>query len=119
MPDDDHEIRPRDHGEEIALFRFGVIGALTLRRAGVPLVALAAPLFTVLLITVITYGIVRFRAPADTVVVLLAAVGLDQFVRHRVERSSAESTSGLLARYRRSRPPYPPRPAQSAPIRRA
>ena len=30
MPDDDHhEIRPRDHREEIALFRFGVIGALT------------------------------------------------------------------------------------------
>lgn len=31
MPDDDHEISPRDHGEEIALFRFGVIGALTRR----------------------------------------------------------------------------------------
>ena len=31
MSDDDHEIRPRDHGEEIALFRFGVIGALTRR----------------------------------------------------------------------------------------
>ena len=31
MSDDDHEIHPRDHGEEIALFRFGVIGALTRR----------------------------------------------------------------------------------------
>ena len=31
MSNDDHEIRPRDHGEEIALFRFGVIGALTRR----------------------------------------------------------------------------------------
>lgn len=29
MPDDDPEIRPRDHGEEVALFRYGVIGALT------------------------------------------------------------------------------------------
>ena len=31
MPDDAHEIRPLDHGEEVALFRFGVIGALTRR----------------------------------------------------------------------------------------
>lgn len=30
MPDDDHhQLSPRDHGEEIALFRFSVIGALT------------------------------------------------------------------------------------------
>jgi hypothetical protein len=32
MHDDDPEIRPRDHGEEVALFRFGVIGALTQRQ---------------------------------------------------------------------------------------
>jgi transposase InsO family protein len=31
MSNDDHEICPRDHAEEIALFRFGVIGALTRR----------------------------------------------------------------------------------------
>ncbi len=31
MPDDDHEITPRHHGEETALFRLGVIDALTRR----------------------------------------------------------------------------------------
>jgi len=75
----------------------GIVGGLALRRAGVPLVALLWPIGVVLLSAALFYGIARFRAPADAVVVLLAGVGVDHLVRDRWERGAPADPEGLLA----------------------
>lgn len=82
-----------------------VVGARRLRRDGVPLVALLAPILTVLVVAVLVYGIWRFRAPGDVAVCLLAAVGADALVRSYLERGAPApaGTTGLRGRYATTR----------------
>lgn len=55
-----------------------VAGAVALRRRGVPLAPLAAPLVLVTLVSVLSFGDVRFREAADVSLVLLAAAALSR-----------------------------------------
>jgi hypothetical protein len=81
-----------------ALMALAVAAFVILRRRGQPLFILAAPFALVLLVSVTSYGILRFRAPADVALVVLGAVALDALwarARGRVQapRSAAASTS--------------------------
>ena len=66
-----------------ALYSFYVLallaipGAILLRRRRRPVLPLLAPIVIVLLTVAVTYSNVRFRAPADVVLVVLAAVSID------------------------------------------
>jgi hypothetical protein len=80
------------------LMALSVFAFVLLRRRGQPLFILAAPFALVLLVSVTSYGILRFRAPADVALVVLGAVALDALwarVAGRVQapRSAAASTS--------------------------
>jgi hypothetical protein len=80
------------------LMALSVVGFVLLRRRGQPLFILAAPFALVLLVSVTSYGILRFRAPADVALVVLGAVALDALwsrARGRLQapRSAAASTS--------------------------
>jgi len=90
-----------------------VVGGVELRRRRVPLLALVAPLGLMLLIAVFIYGIGRFRAPADTSVVLLAAVGVDAIVRGRAEGGARPAPRSLLRQFDRSARRRPVSPATS------
>ncbi len=54
-----------------------VAGAIELRRRRVTLVPLIAPIAIVTVVAALFYGAVRFRAPAEVSLVVLAAVGVD------------------------------------------
>jgi dolichyl-phosphate-mannose-protein mannosyltransferase len=80
------------------LMALSVFAFVLLRRRGQPLFILAAPFALVLLVSVTSYGILRFRAPADVALVVLGAVALDALwarVSRRLQapRSAAASTS--------------------------
>lgn len=60
---------------------FSVLGAMALRRRGVPLLPLLAPIVVVVVYVALTYGQTRYRVTADAVLVVLAAVGLDALWR--------------------------------------
>lgn len=64
-----------------ALLALAVAGFVALRRRGEPLFILAAPFVLVLVVSVTSYGILRFRAPADVALVVLGAVALDALLR--------------------------------------
>jgi 4-amino-4-deoxy-L-arabinose transferase-like glycosyltransferase len=66
-------------------------GALLLRRRGIPLSPLLAPLGLVLAATVIGYGVPRFRHPLDVVLTVLAAVAAGGLTS-RLRRSAGRST---------------------------
>jgi 4-amino-4-deoxy-L-arabinose transferase-like glycosyltransferase len=59
-----------------ALVPVAIVGAVRLRRGGVPLVPLVAPFVVVVVIAAISYGLVRLRVPAEVPLVVLGAVGL-------------------------------------------
>jgi hypothetical protein len=63
-----------------ALLALAVVGFVTLRRRRQPLFILAAPFAVVVFISVTSYGILRFRAPADVALVVLGGVALDELV---------------------------------------
>jgi 4-amino-4-deoxy-L-arabinose transferase-like glycosyltransferase len=63
---------------------FAVVGAVMLRRRKVPLIPLLAPVVIVTIVAALFYGIVRFRAPAEVSIVVLAAVALDALLAKRV-----------------------------------
>jgi 4-amino-4-deoxy-L-arabinose transferase-like glycosyltransferase len=80
----------RQRGMEVAgvivywlLAPFAVYGAVLLRRRGQPLWPLAAPLVVVVIVSVLGYGIPRFRQPLDLVIAVLAAVAAEQLVSRR------------------------------------
>ena len=56
-----------------ALLVLSVLAFPILRRRGEPLFILAAPFVLVILVSAVTYGILRFRTPADVALVVLAA----------------------------------------------
>ncbi len=87
---DQNEGAPRWIGEAslgswYLLAGLAVVGARRLRRDRLGLLALAAPVITVLVVAVAVYGIWRFRAPGDVAVCLLAGVGFDAAVRAWLE----------------------------------
>ncbi len=65
------------------LVPLAVAGGLALRRRGVGIWILIAPLVVVSVTALVTYGNVRFREPAELSVVVLAAVGIDALWRRR------------------------------------
>lgn len=60
-----------------ALVPAAVYGVLLLRRRGVALLPLLVPVAIVVVVTAFSYGIVRFRVPAEVSLVVLGAVGAD------------------------------------------
>jgi hypothetical protein len=59
------------------LIGFAIAGAVILRRRRVALIPLVAPAVIVTIVAVVFYGLVRFRAPAEVSIVVLAAVALE------------------------------------------
>jgi hypothetical protein len=95
-----------------------VRGVALLRRRGVPVFPLMAPILTATIGIALTFGSVRYRAPADVSIVLLAAVAIASLTRTVPESelrsradSPAEATDGETApprsRERSSRSPGP------------
>ena len=71
-----------------------VAGFVVLRRRRQPLFILIAPFLLVVLVSVTAYGILRFRAPADVALVVLAAVAIDALLgsRRQAPRSAGSAT---------------------------
>ena len=70
-----------------AVMLLAVAGAVALRRRGVWLAPLWAPIVLVTVVAILFYGSVRFREPADVSLVLLGAAGLlDLVARLRARR---------------------------------
>jgi hypothetical protein len=61
-----------------------VVGAVVVRRKGVTLIPLLAPAVIVRVVAAVFYGLVRFRAPAEVSIVVLAAVAIDAAWARRV-----------------------------------
>jgi 4-amino-4-deoxy-L-arabinose transferase-like glycosyltransferase len=59
----------------------GAIGARHLRRAGAPLLWLAAPVLLVTVVAAVFYGSPRFRVPADVALTVAAGIGASAVVR--------------------------------------
>lgn len=101
-----------------ALLGFAIHGVVKLWRRGTALVPLVAPCVIVTLVAAVFYGLVRFRAPAEPSVIVLAAVSLDAlFPRAFHERRSdrgAAATSGSRA----TLPGATPSPAVQESMRR-
>jgi 4-amino-4-deoxy-L-arabinose transferase-like glycosyltransferase len=72
-----------------AVAALAVFGAITLRRRRVPLFPLVAFPVVVLVSVAITFAQIRYRSPAEVSLVLLAAVAIDEVVRHRRARAQA------------------------------
>lgn len=62
------------------------LGAYVLRRRGISLVPLVAPIGVVVLYVAVTYGQTRYRVTADLTFVVLAAVGIDALARRALRR---------------------------------
>jgi hypothetical protein len=86
------ELRERGEGADETMDTFGLLtfwallvlavrGVVLLRRRGEPLFVLAAPVVLVVLVSVLSYGVLRFRAAADLAVIVLAAVALEALLR--------------------------------------
>jgi hypothetical protein len=91
----------RSDGIEIAgVFAFylvaagAVAGAVVLRRRGLPLLVLCAPVALAALATAIGYGVPRFRHPADLALVVLAAVAIETAARRRGGRHPRGEVAG-------------------------
>jgi 4-amino-4-deoxy-L-arabinose transferase-like glycosyltransferase len=67
----------------LALVPLAILGGLALRRRGVEIWILIAPLVVVSVTALLVYGNQRFREPADVALVVLGAVGLDLLSRRR------------------------------------
>lgn len=91
-------------GTWYVLAGLAVVGVRALRRAGVPVAGLVAPVVVVLVVAVAVYGIWRFRAPGDVAVCLLAGVGADAVVRSRLDGGRG-APGGLMAPAAPSAPP--------------
>ena len=77
-----------------ALAAAAVWGAIALRRRGVAIWPLMAPVVLVLLVTVAGYGVPRFRQPADIAVVVLAAVAIDALLARRAAQPERAGSAG-------------------------
>ncbi len=66
------------------LIPFGVLGILDLRRRGIPLSPIVGLAAAVTLTAMLSFGITRYRIPADVALVIAAAIGIDLAVRRAV-----------------------------------
>lgn len=62
------------------LIAFGVSGTVALVRRKVPVLPVLAPVIVVVVSTALTYGSLRFRAPAEPALVVLGAIGIDRLL---------------------------------------
>lgn len=85
---EDRELRPSELGLAMyyALAAGTVGGVWALRRRRAPVSPILATVATVVVATAITFGETRYRASAEPVLVIGAAVGLASLVRRRRER---------------------------------
>jgi len=67
-----------------ALIPFGILGLLDLRRRGIPLSPIVGLAAAVTLTAMLSFGITRYRIPADVALVIAAAIGFDLVVRRAV-----------------------------------
>jgi hypothetical protein len=74
------------------LVPFAVVGAVMLRRRGVPITPLVSQFVIVAVTAAAIYGLVRFRIPAEVSLVVLAAVAVDGWLGGRAE--PAEDDAG-------------------------
>jgi 4-amino-4-deoxy-L-arabinose transferase-like glycosyltransferase len=70
-----------------------VAGAVTLRRRRVPLLPLLGPFVMVTVVAAVSYGIVRFRVPAEISLVVLAAIGIEAILISRRRPTSITAPS--------------------------
>ncbi len=92
---------------QLAMFSFWILtplaifGGVMARRRRIPIYPLVGFLVTVLISVSLTIGNVRYRAPAEIPIALLAAVGADELLRrwqaHRGERARVPSSGPALA----------------------
>ncbi len=61
----------------LALLPAGAVGLVAVRRRRLPLSPLLAPAVVVTLTAAMTFGVTRYRVPADAALVVAAAVGID------------------------------------------
>lgn len=99
-----------------ALVPLAAFGAIVLKRRGEPLSPMLGLMVAVTLTAVISFGITRYRVPADVGLVLLAAVALETVVSWAVAWRRAGSTSASgpetePAGAAGGRPEAPPAPA--------
>jgi 4-amino-4-deoxy-L-arabinose transferase-like glycosyltransferase len=71
-----------------ALMPCAVVGVLALRRRKIPIMPLVALAIVVTLAAALSFGVTRYRAPAEVAIVIAAAVGIDAAIR-RVQRVRA------------------------------
>jgi 4-amino-4-deoxy-L-arabinose transferase-like glycosyltransferase len=64
------------------LMPFAIFGLVVMRRRRIPIFPYIAIALSVTISVALAYGITRYRAPVDTVLPLLAAIGLDAIWRH-------------------------------------
>lgn len=76
-----------------ALLPLGVYGVVLARRRKVMVYPLLVVPLAVVLATAFTIGAIRYRAPAEVTLVLLAAVGIDQLLRLRRRRQEPKLES--------------------------
>jgi 4-amino-4-deoxy-L-arabinose transferase-like glycosyltransferase len=75
------------------LVPLAIYGFILLRRRGVPVWILSAPLVTVTLTSLVAYGSVRFRHSAELPLVVFAAVALEELGRRAARRRADRSAS--------------------------
>ena len=71
---------------------FAIFGLVVMRRRRIPIFPYFAIALSVTITVALSFGITRYRAPVDTVLPLLAAIGIDSIWRHR--RPPAVTTTG-------------------------
>jgi 4-amino-4-deoxy-L-arabinose transferase-like glycosyltransferase len=91
------------------LVPLGVYGAVVLRRRGVSLSPLLAPIGIAVAATVVGYGVPRFRHPGDVALAVLAGVALDRLLAggsagagSAVASPPSAGTGARTSRFRRS-----------------
>ena len=62
---------------------FAIFGLVVMRRRRIPIFPYFAIALSVTITVALSFGITRYRAPVDTVLPLLAAIGIDSIWRHR------------------------------------
>ena len=83
---------------------FAIFGLVVMRRRRIPIFPYFAIALSVTITVALSFGITRYRAPVDTVLPLLAAIGIDSIWRHRRPPAGDDRPTT----HRRSCPP--PRP---------
>jgi uncharacterized membrane protein len=61
---------------------FAIFGLVVLRRRRIPIFPYLAIALSVTITVALSFGITRYRAPVDTVLPILAAIGIDSIWRH-------------------------------------